>query len=139
VIILDTDVLSAIMHPRPDPIVVSWMNRQTPASLWTTVVTVFEVQRGIAMMTQGARRLGLESQFSQTLTKVLDNRVLKLDYHAAEVAGELSAQRSLRGLNIGITDTLIAGIAIANLGRVATRNERHFADVALYVINPWSQ
>lgn len=137
-IILDTEVLSAVMHPRPDPIVVLWMNQQFPALLCTTVVTIFEVQQGISLMTQGARRLDLESRFTHTIANVLGNRVLTMDYHAAAIAGELSAQRSLQGLNIGIGDTLIAGIAIANHSSIATRNKRHFADLAVSVVNPWN-
>jgi predicted nucleic acid-binding protein len=138
-IILDTDVVSALLNEHPDAAVVRWANRQEPDLLWTTAITVFEVKTGLALMPAGARRRRVEFLFAHFIDQVLGARVLAFDHRAAELAGQINATRKSRGLNIATPDTLIAGIALANYAPIATRNTRHFADLEIDLINPWEQ
>jgi predicted nucleic acid-binding protein len=69
VIILDTNVLSALMRTSPDMAVVSWLNRQPADSILMTSVTLFEARFGLAMLPQGKRRLGLERAFEKSWRK----------------------------------------------------------------------
>ena len=54
-IILDTNVLSALMRTAPDPPVVAWLDRQPAESVWITSITVFETRLGLAVLPLGRR------------------------------------------------------------------------------------
>ncbi|MDG4601320.1 MAG: hypothetical protein P9C48_01140 [Defluviicoccus sp.] len=57
-IILDTNVLSAVMQRVADPVIVVWLDRQPPQSLWLTAITVFEVAFGLHLLAPGRRQSG---------------------------------------------------------------------------------
>ena len=59
-IILDTNILSAVMHEVPDPIIVEWLDVQARESIWTTAITVFEIRLGLSILEKGKRRERLE-------------------------------------------------------------------------------
>ena len=136
-IILDTNVISALMGQRPDPAVVKWMDRQAQESLWTTAINVFEVQFELRLLPEGRRRRNLEMAFGHVITDDLDNRVLPFDELAAEMAASLDALRRRNGNQIDVKYTQIAGIVLSRRAVLATRNVRHFSDIDAKVINPW--
>lgn len=137
-IILDTNVLSALMRSAPDLAVVTWLDRQAPESLWTTSITVFEARFGLALLADGRRRRALERSFTLLLEEDLENRVLDFDLAAATAAATLAAARQQAGRPADVRDTQIAGIAIARRATLATRTVRHFADLTVPVVDPWA-
>jgi toxin FitB len=137
VIILDTNVISALMRKAPDAAVVAWLDRQPAESIWITSVTLFEARLGLALLPDGKRRAALTSAFARLLEEDLENRVLDFDAGAAIEAAELAARRQRSGRPVDIRDTQIAGIALARRAAFATRNARHFADLEINVIDPW--
>jgi predicted nucleic acid-binding protein len=138
VILLDTNVLSALMLREPDPAVVDWLDRQPAESIWTTSITVFEIRTGLELLQPGRRRARLEDAFDELLDDELDGRVQSFDRHAAVAAGTIAATRQRAGLTIEIRDVEIAGIAVARRAALATRNIRHFSDVGVDLVDPWS-
>jgi hypothetical protein len=138
VIILDTNVLSALMRTAPDAKVVAWLDRQAADSIWITSITVFEVRFGLAVLPAGRRRQALEAAFARVLEDDLERRVLEFDGTAAEAAAALAAGRQRAGRPVDLRDTLIAGVVVARRATLATRNTRHFADVKVPVVNPWT-
>lgn len=134
-IVLDTNVLSALMRQQPDAAVIDWLDQQPPESIWITSITLFEVEVGLALLPKGKRRQGLEAAFAQILQEDLENRVLAFDTAAAGLAARLAAKRQRSGAPVDMRDTQIAGIVLARRATLATRNTRHFDDVP--VINPW--
>lgn len=136
-IVLDTNVFSALMQDSPEPLVVAWLDGQPPQSIWTTAITIFEIQIGLALLPDGRRRDRLETAFARALDQVLARRVLPFDDAAARHAGAIGARRKQGGFNVDLHDTQIAGIALARRAAIATRNVRHFADLGLPVFNPW--
>jgi len=139
VIVLDTNVLSALMRRAPEPAVVAWLDRQPADSVWITTVTLFEVRLGLALLPAGRRRQGLQAAFAQLLEEDLENRVLDFDRAAAAEAATLAADRQRAGRPVDIRDTQIAGIALARKATLATRNLRHFGDLKVRVVNPWAE
>lgn len=137
-LILDTNVLSALMRERPEPAVLRWMDAQAPEGLWTSSVTVFEVRLGLALLPEGGRRRALEAAFELLLTEDLGGRVLDFDLAAAAQAATLAARRQHSGRPVDMRDTQIAGIALARHAGLVTRNVRHFADAGLPLIDPWA-
>jgi predicted nucleic acid-binding protein len=137
VIILDTNVLSALMRKVPEAPVVAWLDRQPPESIWITSITLFEAHFGLALLPKGRRRQTLEEAFARLLAEDLDNHVLDFDTAAALEAAALAADRQRAGLPVDMRDTLIAGIALARRATLATRNVRHFRDLTVPVVDPW--
>jgi toxin FitB len=140
VILLDTNVLSALMRrePNPDAVVVRWLDRQPAESIWTTSITVFEVMTGLRLLPAGRRRDDLERAFDALLADDLDGRIQSFDTAAATAAGEIAAERPSTGGALEIRDVQIAGIAVARRAQLATRNTRHFTDLGVVLIDPWS-
>ena len=136
-IVLDTNVLSALMRTKPDAVVVEWLDRQPADSIWVTSITVFEARFGIALLPKGRRRSSLERAFDRVLTEDLSSRVLSLDERAASTAGQLAAERQRVGRVVDLRDTLIAGMAQSRRATIATRNTRHFDGLDVPVVNPW--
>ena len=137
-IILDTNVLSALMRTKPDPRVVAWLDRQPPESIWITSITVFEAHLGLRLLPRGARQRALEATFAQLVDVDLEGRVLDFDSAAAASAASLAAARQRAGRPVDMRDTQIAGISLARHATLATRNVRHFADLTVPVVDPWT-
>lgn len=136
-ILLDTNVVSALMMARPDEVVVRWLDRQPQTSVWTTSINVFESRSGLLIMPLGKRRSVMIDLYERVLRDVIQGRILHFDEAAAQYAAELTALRHERGRPVEDRDTMIAGIVLASRAKLATRNVRHFADIAGSVINPW--
>ena len=137
-IVLDTNVLSALMQRQPDAQVVAWLDKQAAESIWISTVTLFEARYGLALLASGRRKKLLLERFDQFLQDDLENRVLSFDTQAANLAAHLAAERKARGRPVDMRDTFIAGIALARRATLATRNTRHFDDLSVPVVNPWA-
>ena len=137
-IILDTNVLSALMQQTADPQVVAWLDDQPAESIWLSSITLFEARYGLALLASDQRKNLLKERFEELLQKDLQNRVLLFDANAATQAAELAAQRKASGRSVDMRDTFIAGIALARRATLATRNMRHFDDLSVPVVNPWA-
>jgi predicted nucleic acid-binding protein len=135
--ILDTNVLSALMHVAPDKNVVAWLDRQPRASIWITSITVLEIRFGLQIMPGGKRRSALIQSFQELLDKI-DHHVVPFDVAAAEEAADLMAFRQRNGRPGDLRDTMIAGIVIAQHATLATRNTAHFEDIAVPLVDPWT-
>ncbi len=136
-IILDTNVLGALMRSVPNAAVVRWLDRQPAESVWITSITLFETRFGLALLPSGRRRQRLESEFDRLLQEDLENRVLDFDSAAAIEAASVAAARQKTGRPVDMRDTQIAGIALARHATLATRNVRHFADLEISIVDPW--
>lgn len=137
-IILDTNVLSSLMRIAPDRAVLDWLDSQPSESIWLTSITVSESRLGLMLLPVGKRRAALERSFEQLLTDDLDHRVLPFDEPAAREAAALGAARQRAGRPVDLRDTQIAGIAVVRRATLATRNARHFGDLAIPIIDPWA-
>lgn len=136
-ILLDTNVLSAVMLRTPDPAAVSWLDKQPAESVWTTSITVFELRNGIELLPRGQRRTRLQELFTELLADDLAGRVQFFDTPAALAAGGIAAARQKAGRSAEIRDVQIAGIATARRATLATRNTRHFAGIGIDLVDPW--
>ena len=138
-IILDTDVLSALMRSTPDEKVIAWLDGQPRTSVWITSVTVLEIRYGIQRLELGTRQTLLTNAFDVLLADKIGRRVAPLDAAAAEYSAKLMASREKKGRSVDLRDTMIAGIAIACNASLATRNLSHFEDLAVPVVDPWTR
>ena len=136
--ILDTTVISALMQASPERPVIEWLDQQAPDELWITSITVYELRLGLTLLSPGKRRRALEEALPVLLMDDLEHRVLDFDASAATAAAALTATRRKRGRPVDFRDTQIAGIVLARRATLATRNGKHFADLDVPVVNPWT-
>ncbi len=120
-IVLDTNVLSAVMQRRPPASVLGWLDAQASEALWITSITLFEVRFGLAAMDDGRRKSELQRAFEALIEQDLAHRIVVFDGLAADRAAGLAAERKLQSRPVDIRDTFIAGIALAHGASLATR------------------
>ena len=130
--LVDTNVISELARPRPNPRVVRWLAGQSRIHL--SVVTLEELAFGVARATGGAR-----TRLATWLDALVAARPALLDVTPAiaRASGELRAVREARGRRVAMADMLIAATALAHGLTLATRNERDFEGCGVKVLNPF--
>jgi hypothetical protein len=136
-IVLDTNVISALARPMPDPLVLHWLDNQPRASIWTTSITVFEIRFGLQTMPAGKRQSTMNALFERWLNEVVQQRIAIFDEAAARYAADLAADRQKKGRPGDLRDIMIAGIVLASRATLASRNTKRFDDISKSVVNPW--
>lgn len=136
-IVLDTNVISEFMIRTPDSRVRDWLNSQSRLSIWTTSINVYEIRSGLLATPDGKRQAALSLAFERLLNNTIQGRILFFDMAAAQRAAELEAAGLKAGRPRDPRDTMIAGIVLASHATLATRNMKHFEDIAKSVVNPW--
>jgi hypothetical protein len=137
-ILLDTNVISALMLESPPDAVLSWFGTQPSATLWTSAITVMEIGYGLRLMPDGGRRARLETRYGLMMERAFADRVAAFGPQAASAAAQLQAERRLAGRPIASQDAMIAGIAMAERASIATRNTRDFEGCGVELINPFT-
>lgn len=136
-ILLDTNVVSAVMAPAPARTVLSWLDDQPSETLYLSAVTVAEIRYGLRILPDGRRRRDLEGRFDQFLDRGFAHRILPFDENAARFYARLMAHRRSVGRPMSTLDGQIAGTARAHRFAVATRNIPDFEDCGLDLVNPF--
>jgi toxin FitB len=134
--LLDTNILSEAVKPRPDMALQEWMLGQRESSLYISTLSVAEIWRGILEKAPGRKRRELESWFrgAEGPSHLFRGRVLSFDERAAIIWGELMAEGRAKGRPRSALDMVIAAIGVANGCVIVSGNARHFEGLA--VLNP---
>jgi predicted nucleic acid-binding protein len=138
VIVLDTNVVSELMRPEPNPAVLAWVDAQSDRDLWLCSVVVSELLYGLARLPMGSRRAQLTQAFEAMLAEDFAGRVLAFDLPAAVVYADLVSTREQQGQPLAMADSQIAATCLAHGARLATRNVRDFEGLGLSWVNPWT-
>ncbi len=136
-ILLDTNVLSEMMRPAPDPLVERWLSAQPDASLFISAITEAELRYGAALLPGGKRRSALMAEISGMLEEDFNGRILSFDSLAAQAFAVIAADRRQAGRPISQADAQIAAIARSRGASLATRNVPDFDGCGVEVIDPW--
>lgn len=137
-IVLDTNVVSEAMKPRPDPNVQAWLNEQVAETLYVSAVTLAELLFGIGAMPAGRRR-NLMAETLDGLLELFGERVLAFDTEAARCYAEMAVKARNAGKGLPTPDGYIAGIAAARGFIVATRDASPFEAAGVDFVNPWGK
>ena len=137
-IVLDSNVLSELMKPRPSPAVAAWVAQHPSAELFTTSITEAEIFYGIELLAKGRRRDALLAAAEALFAVDLAGHVIGFDGEAARAFAVIAAHRRAVGKPISHADAQIAAIARARRAKLATRNVADFADCGIDVLDPWS-
>ena len=140
-ILLDTNVLSELMRPRPEPLVLDWFAAQAGQTRFVVcAITQAEILLGIALLPVGKKRTALSNVAQTMFEQEFQGLNLAFDQHAAAVYASIVAQRSRSGAPISVEDAQIAAIASFHRVPLATRNTKDFVQVpGLELINPWQR
>ena len=138
-IILDTNVVSELMRPKPSTQVVAWVEKQPATDLYTTSINEAEIFYGIEPLGKGKRRESLLAAAEAMFAEDFAGRVLAFEGDAARDFSRIAARRRALGRPISHADAQIAAIARVHRAKLATRNAPDFADCNIEVIDPWSQ
>ena len=136
-ILLDTNVISEMMRPLPDPQVLAWFDQQDGLPLYLSTITEAELWSGFHRLAEGKRKLALQVLISETLAEDFKGRILPFNSSAAHAYGKISAHRAQIGRPINTADCQIAAIAEVNGFKVATRNVKDFEECDVSLIDPW--
>jgi len=137
-IIIDTNVISELIRPTPEPAVEAWLGEQDGLSIYLTAISEAELCYGVAIMTSGKRRDGLGIAIDRILRDDMAGRILPFDSAAARAYADIAATRRSAGKPISQADCQIAAIARAHKAPVATRNTPDFEGCGIDLINPWT-
>jgi toxin FitB len=138
-IVLDTNVPSDSLRPKPADSVWRWLEAQPKASLFTTALSEAEIFYGLALLAAGRRRLELERATRAIFEEEFSGRVLPFDSAAARAYEEIAATRRRSGQPISEFHAQIAAIARSRRAAMATRNVNDFTNRKLKTINPWEE
>jgi len=136
--ILDTNIISELVRPQPNPGVVDWINARATTSLYTTSITKAELYFGIGIMSEGKRKQGLQQAIDTMLRTGLQYRVLGFSETSAIHFAEIAAQRTLFGRPISTADAQIAAICREHRFTLVTRNTPDFMDCGIELLNPFT-
>ncbi len=133
--LLDTNVVSEPTKPQPNAKVLAWLKAQPAATLFLSVVSLGEIVRGLEKLPSSKRKQQLAEWVNRLPIEAFGRgRLLPVDQTIAYEWGRLDRAAAR---TVSVPDALLAATARVHGLAVATRNERHFADLDVRVINPW--
>lgn len=134
--LLDTNVVSEIYKPRPNPAVLAFYDSLPENAILISVMTLGEISKGIERLDAGQRRSQLII-WRNTIEENYAERILPVDAEVAEVWGELTARARKQHVDLPVVDGLIAATAIRHGLHVVTRNVDDFKITGTLLFNPW--
>jgi toxin FitB len=137
-IVIDTNVISELTRPAPEPEVLAWLDSLAVGDVATTAITAAELFYGVARLPEGRRQTELAEAVSGLLSDDFDGRVLPFDQVAAGRYADVVSRRERLGRPVGIADAQIAAICSAVGATLATRNITDFEDTGIELFNPWT-
>jgi toxin FitB len=135
--LLDTCVVSELVRPRPKASVVSWVLERDEDELFLSVITIGELEKGIARLPVSPKRTALEQWVRRDLADRFRGRLLAIDSGVAARWGALVGASEARGQPLPVIDSLIAATSLQQDLTVVTRNTDDLERCGARCFNPW--
>ena len=136
-ILLDTNILSELMRPKPNASVVAWVSRKAAGTLYTSTITEAEGLYGLGLLPQGKRKELQIAAFQALLDRFFLHRILAFGRREAASYADIMIKRRSLGRPISQHDAMIAAIAQVHNMSLVTRNIKDFDRLDLALINPF--
>ena len=136
--LLDTNCISEVVRPNPEPRVLSWLEATDERLLHLSVLTLGEIRKGVASLPQSKRRRHLESWLELELQARFSGRVLPIDAGIADRWGILTADARKKGVGLATIDGLLAATALYFDLTLVSRNVNDFASTPVLLLDPWT-
>ena len=137
--LLDTNLVSEAIKPRPEAHVVAWLAAQPSTTVYLSVLTLGEIEQGIVRAPNPRRAERLTRWLEAELLPRFRGRVLPVDAEIVKTWGQITGRALLRGQSVGYIDSLLAATAIVHGLILATRNVRDVTMLPVQTINPWTE
>ena len=137
--LLDTNVISELVKPRPEANVTAWIEGTDESLLYLSVLTFGEIRRGISVLSQSRRRATLEAWLDKDLHARFEGRVLAIDDEVADRWGLLTAVARKSGIVLPVIDGLLAATALEHNLTLVTRDIGQIPTMGVAVFNPWEK
>src|SRR5271170_2045105 len=135
--LLDTNCVSELVRPNPEPRVLEWVDSTDEAILYLSVLTLGEIRKGLAALPQGKRRSRREAWLEVELQARFSGRILSIDAAVADRWGLIAAAAKIKGKSLSAIDGLLAATAIHHNLTIVSQNVGDFTSTAVPVVNPW--
>ncbi len=135
--LLDTNCVSELVRPKPDPRVVEWVDCTDEGLLYLSVLTLGEIRKGVAALPYGKRRTLLEMWLQMDLQTRFAGRIVPIDSAIADRWGSITALATQNGSALPVIDGLLAATALHHNLIIVSRNSSHFQPSQVRVLNPW--
>ncbi len=132
--LLDTNVVSELVRPRPNERVIAWFGSVADSALHLSVLSVGEIRQGVETLPAGARRTRLLTWLENDLAAWFEDRLLPVSLAVADRWGSLLGQVDRP---VPAVDSLLAATALEHGLTMVTRNVDDFRFPGLTVVNPW--
>ena len=136
---LDTCVVSELVKTLPNKGVVAWMQDCDEAHVFLSVITLGELEKGIARLSDAARRAKLQKWMRRDVAARFQGRILAIDITVATRWGALVGESESRGVSLPVIDSLIAAASLVHELTVVTRNVDDFTRCGAHCLNPWER
>jgi hypothetical protein len=135
--LLDTNVVSELVRPRPDAGVVAWLAEVDEDRVHLSVITIAEIRFGIERLARGRRRSRLDAWLRDELALRFEARILPISPPVADAWGKVVSARDEIGRPIGTMDAFIAATAEVHDLTLVTRDRADFALSVRSIVSPW--
>jgi toxin FitB len=135
--LLDTSLVSEMVKPVPDPGVLRWLAQCEEDNLFLSVLTIGELEKGIAKLEDSRRRSRLANWVHKDLVSRFGSRLLSIDLAVAVRWGALVGDSERRGKSLPVIDSLLAATCLVYGLIVATRNQVDFKRCEVQCFDPW--
>lgn len=137
--LLDTNIISELVKPKPEANVTEWVENTDESLLYLSVLTLGEIRRGIAALSQSRRRATLEAWLDKDLRARFEGRILVIDQEVADRWGLLTAAARNSGIVLPVIDGLLAATALEHNLTLVTRDTGQIPSMGVAVFNPWEK
>ena len=137
--LLDTNVISELVKPRPEASVAAWIEATDESLLYLSVLTLGEIRRGIAALLQSRRRATLEAWLDKDLRARFEGRILDIDQEVADRWGLLTTAARNSEIALPVIDGLLAATALEHNLTLVTRDTGQIPSIGVAVFNPWEK
>lgn len=137
--LLDTCVISELISAKRHPGVVAWVDDRDEETLFLSVLTIGEIQKGISKLEDHKKRERLQTWVERDLSQRFRGRILDVNQEVASRWGRLLGEAERRGQTLPIMDSLIATTALTHNLVVVTRNVRDMERCNVEVFDPWNE
>jgi len=137
--LLDTNIISELVKPKPEANVTDWIENTDESLLYLSVLTLGEIRRGIATLPQSRRRTVLEAWLDKDLRARFEDRILVIDQEVADRWGLLTAAARKEGIVLPVIDGLLAATALEHNLTLVTRDTGQIPAMGVAVFNPWQE
>ena len=136
--LLDTCAISELVKKHPDEKIVQWIKECDEDTVFISVLTLGEIQKGISKLDDNRRRIKIQKWLDSDLRERFAERILPISLEVALTWGVIEGESANKGRPLPVIDALIGATAVAHNLTVVTRNERDIRGTGARILNLWA-